>query len=81
MSEKNNNLFSENYIEAFNNGSGAELVLKRNKSLGALLTSERSVFYVQIILRMLYFRREHEVEPLNDEIYFAVKGTGNLFRN
>ena len=79
MSEENNNLFSENYIEAFNSGSGAELVRRINKDLGSLLASERSVFYVQVILRMLYFRREHEVEPLNDEIYFAVKSAQEVY--
>jgi hypothetical protein len=71
MSEQN--LFTDNYIDAFNEGHAAKFISNRNKNLGALLTSERGVFYVQILFRMLCFRREHEIEPLNDEIYFAVK--------
>ena len=45
----------------------------RNSHLGTLLTSERSVFYIQILYRLLLFRRDHELEPLNEDIYVAVK--------
>ena len=77
MSEKS--LFGENYILAFNSGIASRLVLNRNRNLGTMLASERSVFYVHIILRMLYFRREHEIEPLNDEIYIAVKTAQEVY--
>jgi hypothetical protein len=71
-------LFGENYLAAFNEGYAANFVLKRNRNLGVLLTSERGIFYVQILFRMLYFRKEHELEPLNDEIFYAVKGAQEL---
>ena len=77
MSEQN--LFTDNYIAAFNEGYAAKFILNRNKNLGALITSERGVFYIQILFRMLYFRKEHEIEPLNDEIYYAVKNAQELY--
>ena len=73
------NLFTDNYIAAFNEGYAAKFILNRNKNLGALITSERGVFYIQILFRMLYFRKEHEIEPLNDEIYYAVKNAQELY--
>jgi len=66
-------LFTENYLDAFSEGAAVSLLNGRNKNLGILFTSERSPYYIQILYRMLCFRREHEIEPLNDEIYLAVK--------
>ncbi|MCF7791788.1 MAG: DUF2397 family protein [Victivallales bacterium] len=66
-------------ISAFNRGEGANLVLSRNQNLGIMFASERSIFYVNILLRMLYYRNEHELEPLNEEIYSAVKPAQEVF--
>ncbi len=66
-------LFSERYLEAYNEGLASFLVKNRNRNIGTMFAAERGVYYVHILFRMLCFRREHELEPLNDEIYFSVK--------
>ncbi len=66
-------LFTEDYLTAFADGAAVWLVRQRNQYLGSLLSSEHRDFYIQILHRMLYFRREHELEPLNEDIYLAVK--------
>lgn len=66
-------LFEADYLEAFEQGAAVWLVRRRNRNLGNLLLSEHRDFYIQILYRMLYFRREHELEPLNEDIYAAVK--------
>jgi len=71
--EDNSDLFGSAPINAFNRGAAARLLLNRNRHLGALLVAERSVYYVQILYRMLLFKREHELEPLYEDIYHAVR--------
>ncbi|MCF6176535.1 MAG: DUF2397 family protein [Victivallaceae bacterium] len=66
-------LFEQDYLTAFVAGAAVWLVRERNQNLGSLLNSEHREFYIQILHRMLYFRREHELEPLNEDIYLAVK--------
>lgn len=66
-------LFSEDALDSFAVGAARFLVQARNRHLGNLLVSERSVFYLQIAYRMLCFRREHELEPLFDDIFLAVQ--------
>jgi hypothetical protein len=66
-------LFDQDYLIAFADGAAVWLVRQRNQYLGSLLNSEHRDFYIQILHRMLYFRREHELEPLNEDIYLAVK--------
>lgn len=66
-------LFEKDYLKAFADGAAVWLVRQRNQNLGSLLNSEHRDFYIQILHRMLYFRREHELEPLNEDIYHAVK--------
>ncbi len=66
-------LFSQECLEAFNEGTASLLVKNRNKNIGSMFCSERSIYYIQLLFRMLCFRREHELEPLNDEIYLSVK--------
>ena len=51
----------------------AGLLQKRNKEVGNLLLSERAVPYVTILAALLAFRREHELEPLHDDLYAAVR--------
>lgn len=71
-------MFENDYLEAFAAGAAVWLVRKRNPNLGALLNSEHRDYYVQILHRMLYFRREHELEPLNEDIFNAVKPAQEL---
>lgn len=66
-------LFGEDPLAAFERGAAALLLKNRNRQLGALLVAERSVYYVQILYRMLLFKREHEMEPLYEDIYHAVR--------
>ncbi|MEA2083197.1 MAG: DUF2397 family protein [Thermodesulfobacteriota bacterium] len=66
-------LFGPDPVAAYELGRGAVLVTGRNRKLGALLTSERVVFYVQILYRMLLFKRAHELEPLYEDIFQAVR--------
>ncbi len=66
-------MFESDYLEAFAAGAAVWLVRKRNPNLGSLLNSEHRDYYIQILHRMLYFRREHELEPLNEDILNAVK--------
>ena len=74
-------LFGPDPLLAFKSGRGAHLMLARNRQLGALLVSERNVFYVQILYRMLLFKREHELEPLYGDIYQAVFSAQESFDN
>lgn len=45
----------------------------RNRNLGYLLLADRAVFYLQILHRILLFRRDHELEPLHEDVYDAVR--------
>ena len=49
------------------------LLDNRCRQLGHLLLADRAVFYVQILHRMLEFRRQHELEPLHDDLFDAVR--------
>lgn len=66
-------LLSENAVTAFEEGFCSHLLSGRNTNLGNLLGSERALFYLHIAYRMLLFRREHELEPLHEDLYRAVR--------
>ena len=51
----------------------AALLENRNKDVGNLLLSDRAVAYVTILAALLAFRRGHELEPLHDDLYAAVR--------
>ncbi len=52
---------------------GAGLLLAdRNTHVGSLLVSERSFFYLNILYRLLLFKRDYELEPLYEDIYNGV---------
>lgn len=72
-SDQQYSLFSARPLEAFEHGKAAELVVSRNPQLGNLLTTERAPFYVTILYRMLLFRRDHELEPLYEDIFHGVE--------
>ena len=54
-------------------GQATRLLEARNPNVGNLLLAERAVFYLQILYRILLFRRDHELEPLHEDIYDAVR--------
>lgn len=54
------------------NYSAPDLLQNRNRSLGWLLTSERAVAYTEILLTLLRFRDNHELEPLHDDVLSAL---------
>ncbi len=66
-------IFTDNYREAFEAGATVWLIRQRNPNLGALFQTDQRDCYIQILHRMLHFRREHELEPLNEDIYLAVR--------
>lgn len=66
-------LFGDQALAAYEDGRARELVLRRNRQVGHLLLAERAVLYVQILYRLLLFRRAHELEPLHEELYDAVR--------
>lgn len=53
--------------------SAAALLENRNKEIGNLLLSERAVAYVTVLAALLAFRREHELEPLHEDLYASVR--------
>ncbi|NCD33413.1 MAG: DUF2397 family protein [Spartobacteria bacterium] len=65
-------LFSDDASVAFAHGCGVHLLSGRNANAGRLMTSERGLYYVQILYRMLMLRREHELDPLYDRVYEGV---------
>ena len=66
-------LLSEYAVDAFDKGYSRHLLTERNPNLGNLIGSERALFYCHIVYRMLLFRREHELEPLHEDLYRAVR--------
>jgi len=49
--------------------SSSLLLRFQNPSLGQLLSAERSVFYLNILYGLLLFRRNHELEPLHEDVF------------
>lgn len=66
-------LFGAERLEAFDEGLALGLLRGRSRALGHLLSSEHAAFYIQILYRMLCFRRDYELEPLNDALYEGVR--------
>lgn len=71
-------LLSEKAIDAFDKGYCRHMIITRNPNLGNLTGSERALYYCQIAYRMLLFRREHELEPLHEDLYRAVRAAQEL---
>ena len=66
-------LFEDQPLRAYEEGAAADLLLRRNRNLGNILLAERAVFYVNILYRLLMFRRDYELEPLYEDIFLAVR--------
>lgn len=65
-------LFSNESLDYFQQYGSAALLARRNVHTGSLLTSERAAFYLNILYRILLFKRDYELEPLYDDIYNGV---------
>jgi hypothetical protein len=74
-------LFSDQSLVAFEQGMAANLVTDRNPNLGNLLVTERAPLYVTILYRLLLFKREHELEPLYEDIFQAVEQPLTILEN
>ncbi len=68
----NDNLFTSNALSYFEKHGAKPLLIGRNAHLGSLFTSERAVYYLNLLYRMLLFKRDYELEPLYDDIYNGV---------
>jgi len=53
--------------------TAAGLLRNRNRELGNLLLAERAAAYVTILAALLSFRREHELEPLHEDLHAACR--------
>ncbi len=60
--------------EQTSEAASAGLLENRCRQLGHLLLAERAVFYLQILHQLLLFRRQHELEPLHEDLFEAVRG-------
>ncbi len=65
-------LFDKNGRSYFQQHGAGLLLADRNAHVGSLLVSERSVFYLNILYRLLLFKRDYELEPLYEDIYNGV---------
>ena len=72
-------LFGNERMRFFERYGASTLVASRNTNLGSLLISERAVYYLNIIYRMLLFKRDYELEPLYDDIYQGVYSAQSNF--
>lgn len=52
------------------------LLQNRNRAIGSLLTAERALPYVEILLILLDFRDNHELEPLHDDVLAVLQTMG-----
>ena len=66
------NLFTGDALPYFEQHGATSLLAGRNTRLGSLFTSERAIHYLNILYRMLLFKRDYELEPLYDDIYNGV---------
>ena len=71
-SPESNDLFTSDALPYFEKHGATSLLAGRNTRLGSLFTSERAVHYLNILYRMLLFKRDYELEPLYDDIYGGV---------
>ncbi len=65
-------LFSNDGLAYFQRHGSTALLSRRNTNIGTLFGSERAPFYLNILYRMLLFKRDYELEPLYDDIYYGV---------
>jgi len=71
-------LFGSSALSLFEKGAASTLLENRNQHLGSLLRAERALSYLNILYRMLLFKREYELEPLYDDIYRGVEAAQSV---
>lgn len=67
------NLLQPGAIATLPEQSGLLLLRFQNPNIGQLLSTERSVFYLNILYGLLLFRRNHELEPLHEDVFQFVQ--------
>ncbi len=53
-----------------------DLLQNRNRAIGSMLSAERALSYVEILLILLNFRENHELEPLHDDVLAVLMALG-----
>lgn len=76
--DNNQNLFSNGGEAYFQHHGSTILLAGRNTRVGSLLVSARAPFYLNILYRMLLFKRDYELEPLYDDIYHGVQSAQSI---
>ncbi|VGO21842.1 DUF2397 family protein [Pontiella sulfatireligans] len=69
FADKAQQLLQAENVAALQNLSGSLLLHFQNPNLGQLLSAERAEFYLNILYGLLLFRRNHELEPLHDDVF------------
>lgn len=72
------NFFGSAALPLFDKGAVRTLLANRNPHLGSLLRAERALPYLNILYRMLLFKRDYELEPLYDDIYRGVEAAQSV---
>ncbi len=67
-----NALFGSAALSYFEERSAGIFLQDRNCHLGSLFKADRAVPYLNILYRMLLFKRDYELEPLYEDIYRGV---------
>ncbi len=70
--EKIQTLLQHNTPQQLQEDAGGLLLRYQNPNMGQLVASERAAFYLNILYSLLLFRRSHELEPLNEDIFSFV---------
>ncbi len=66
------NKTAESILAELDRGELGLLLSNRNRHLGSMFVSESALDYLRILYRLLRFRRDHELEVLNDVLYDAL---------
>lgn len=78
MDQADKTISAEALFAALETGDTEILLQNRNRNLGTMLSAEGAPDYVRILHRMLRFRRDHELEVLNDVLFDALNAEQEL---
>jgi hypothetical protein len=79
MSQADSHIVSaEDLLAALESGDTEILLRNRNRNLGTMFSAEVAPDYVRILYRMLRFRRDHELEVLNDVLFDALNAEQDI---
>ncbi|MDD2466891.1 MAG: DUF2397 family protein [Desulfobulbus sp.] len=74
-------LLNNNGASFFQQHGSSILLSGRNSHIGALLTSERAFYYLNILYSLLLFKRDYELEPLYEDIFQGIFSPQSLLDN